>query len=318
MTGNATLPKLTLGKIQAEAPAENPQTPTDSCNPSATTSIAKALRRGRTLLDGSSDSAALDAEVLLCFVLDKQRAYLRTWPERLLQPEQQRRYQKLLQQRRAGHPVAYLTGSREFWSREFIVTPDVLIPRPETELLIERALGLLPQGQKLQVLDLGTGSGAIAVTLAAERPQWRVTATDISAAALSIARSNARHHAAANIRFHRSRWFDDLPDARYDLIVSNPPYIAPDDEHLQQGDLRFEPQTALAADRNGIADIEEIINKARRQLHPGGRLLLEHGCDQQRAVQTLLQRCRYSEIHTHTDLAGLPRVSLARWPGISC
>jgi len=320
MTGSASATGKTQGlALHGKNPAEKQlfsAMPANPRNLPDTASIAAALRHGRELLCETSECALLDSEVLLCFVLGKQRSYLRTWPEHLLLPEQQQRFLRLLLQRHAGQPIAYLTGSREFWSREFIITPDVLIPRPETELLIEHALELLPRQQALEVLDLGTGSGAIAVTLAAERPLLHITATDISPAALHIASRNARRHRTTNIRFHQSRWFEDLPAACYDLVVSNPPYIAPQDAHLQQGDLRYEPQTALVAGHGGLADIEEIIDAARRQLKTGGHLLLEHGYDQQNAVQEILRRCHYCEIRSYPDLAGLPRVSSGLWTGI--
>jgi len=319
MTGSASATGKPQGSaLHGKTPVENQLFTTMQANhrdlPDQA-SIAAALCHGRELLSGSSESAALDAEVLLCFVLETQRSYLRTWPERLLLPEQQQHFLRLLSERHAGQPIAYLTGRREFWSREFIVTPDVLIPRPETELLIEHALELLPRQQALAVLDLGTGSGAIAVTLAAERPLLQITATDISSAALHIAKLNARRHQTTNIHFCQSRWFEDLPVARYDLVVSNPPYIAAQDMHLQQGDLRFEPQTALLARHHGLADIEEIIDTARRRLKIGGHLLLEHGYDQQNAVQEILCRCHYREIRSYPDLAGQPRVSTGLWLG---
>lgn len=271
--------------------------------------IQSALAEATALLKEVSDSAALDAEVLLCLVLEKDRSYLRAWSEKRLSSTQRLQFQKLLQQRRQGQPIAYLTGTREFWSREFKVTPDVLIPRPDTELLIELSLQLIPRHQPCKIIDLGTGSGAIAVTLAAERPDSEVIATDISSAALKIAKENAALHGITNIRFQQSAWFENIEKDEFDLVVSNPPYIAADDPHLQQGDLRFEPQHALVAEDNGYKDIFQIAESASHYLKTGGHLLVEHGGEQQEFVQTIFQTFSYQNVQTHKDLAGLPRVT---------
>lgn len=267
-----------------------------------------ALQAATELLTESA-SAALDAEVLLCLVLQKQRSYLRTWPEQDLPANLALQFWALIEQRQQGTPIAYLTGYREFWSRDFLVTPDVLIPRADTELLIELCLALIPTDKPCKIIDLGTGSGIIAITLAAERPLAELTGTDLSLAALAIAKANAAHHQITNVQFYQSDWFASVPDGSYQLIVSNPPYIAEHDEHLQLGDLRFEPRSALSAAESGLADIRMITKQAYPRLESGGYLLIEHGYDQQQQVQRIFNDCHYQQIQTITDLAGLPRVS---------
>ena len=276
-------------------------------------SVKSALQTTAEMLAQVSNSALLDAEILLCLVLQKNRAFLRAWPEKSLSDQQTRHFQALVQKRRQGTPIAYLIGSREFWSRDFSVTPDVLIPRPETELLIQLALDLIPENTSLAVLDLGTGSGIIAITLAAERPAISVYATDNSVEALDIARANAIVHQTGNIHFHQHYWFNSLPKQQFDLIVSNPPYIASDDPHLQQGDLRFEPQTALIAEQQGLKDIAEIADHARQFLKTDSYLLTEHGYDQQQQVQSIFKKLNFCQIATHRDLSGQSRVTSARW-----
>ncbi len=199
--------------------------------------IKTLLPNAAKTLASHSDSPLLDAEVLLGFVLDKPRTYLRAWCDNTLTVQQQATFEALIKQRQQGTPIAYLIGTREFWSRDFRVTPDVLIPRPDTELLIELSLELIPKNQVVKLIDLGTGSGIIALTLAAERPYAQVTAVDASLAALEIAKHNAQYHQLANIEFYQSDWFSNVPKSLFDLVISNPPYIAPDDEHLQQGDI---------------------------------------------------------------------------------
>ncbi len=276
--------------------------------------FAGALAAGRHQLGETSASPALDAEVLLMHVLGCDRARLRAWPEKLLTPAQAGQYATLIERRRQGCPVAYLTGEREFWSRPFQVAPGVLIPRPETELLIELALAAIPADQSVNLLDLGTGSGIIAITLAVERPRARVAAVDASAEALAIAQANATRHAALNLRFFQGDWLSPLPlTQRYDLIVSNPPYIAEDDPHLRQGDLRHEPGLALASGPDGLTALRRIIAEARAFLKPGGALLLEHGYDQADAIAALLRDSGYGEITHHRDLQGHRRATMARY-----
>ena len=260
-----------------------------------------------------SDSPLLDAEVILCWLLEKPRSYLRTWPDKQLDPKQGNDFWALIEQRQKGIPVAYITGKREFWSREFVVSKDVLIPRPDTELLIELCLDLIPENKSVKLLDLGTGSGIIAITLAAECPQLQITACDFSNAALDIARHNASRHQINNIEFFQSDWFGSIPENKFRLIVSNPPYLAEDDEHLHSGDLRFEPQTALIANENGLSDIRNIAGTARQYLENGGHLLIEHGYQQQQTVQAIFKDFHYHNIKTHTDLSGQPRVTYGQW-----
>jgi release factor glutamine methyltransferase len=276
--------------------------------------IATLLKGAASLLSDSSESSALDAEILLCLALDKPRSHLRAWPDRKLEPDQIRHFQALLQQRRQGTPIAYLTGRREFWSREFRITPDVLIPRPETELLIEISLTLFKKDQPTKIIDLGTGSGIIAITLANELPKAEVTATDLSPAALHIAKHNAAEHQAGSIRFLHSNWFAAVPQETFDLVISNPPYIAENDSHLQQGDVRFEPRTALTAPSQGLADIQTIADEARRYLKTGGHLLIEHGYDQEHAVQSIFRDLGYDNVQTYIDLSGQPRATYGKNP----
>ena len=277
-------------------------------------SIESTLSEATRALLSVSDSPRLDAEILLCLVLAQERSHLRAWPEKQLTVEQRRHFETLLQQRRSGIPIAYLTGHREFWSREFEVSPDVLIPRPDTELLIELALELMRADTPYKLVDLGTGSGIIGITLAAERPLAEITATDVSPEALAIARRNADKHHIRNIVFAESNWFDGLPtDAQFNLVTSNPPYIAPADPHLTQGDVRFEPQSALIAGRQGLSDIEIIVATARRHLLSPGHLLIEHGYDQQHQVQSIFKKLGYKQVKTHRDLSGQPRVTYGQW-----
>ncbi|MGZ4990967.1 MAG: peptide chain release factor N(5)-glutamine methyltransferase [Methylobacter sp.] len=275
--------------------------------------IKSVLRDAADILAAISDSPLLDAEILLGQVLNKQRSYLRAWPDQQLEPAQLAAFKTLLEQRRHGLPIAYITGNREFWSRDFRVTPDVLIPRPDTELLIELSLKLIPLDEPFKIIDLGTGSGIIAITLAAERPNAQIDATDFSLAALRIAQLNADRHHIDNVRFYQSSWFTDVPADKFNLIISNPPYIAEDDIHLQQGDIRFEPQTALCATDQGLGDIKIIADVARNYLESQGHLLIEHGYDQERQVQTLFKDLHYDKVQTYTDLSGQPRVTYGQF-----
>lgn len=251
---------------------------------------------------------AADARVLLRATLGVGDAYLAAHPERVLQDAERRRFRDLVARRRAGEPVAYLAGEREFYSLSFKVTPAVLIPRPETELLVEAALERIAPPAPCRVLDLATGSGCVAVAIAARRPQARVTATDRSRAALAVARENAARH-GVSVEFLESDWFEALPDRRFDLIVANPPYIAAGDPHLERGDLRFEPQDALIAGPTGLECIEAIVEHAVRHLNTRGRLLFEHGFDQGACARALLAASGYDHVVTRRDLAGIERLS---------
>ena len=259
-----------------------------------------------------SETPRLDAELLLAAALERSRSYLHAWPERMPEPDRATRFLAWLDRRQAGEPIAYLLGRREFWSLELEVTPDTLIPRPETELLVELALERLPADQTLALADLGTGSGAIALALAAERPRTRIVATDRSPAALAVARRNARRLNIGNVEFREGDWCAPLVGERFDLLVSNPPYIAATDPHWRQGDLRFEPAAALVAGEDGLDALRSIIAQAPACLRTGGWLLLEHGWTQGAAVLELLRSHGYGECRTLLDLASRPRVTLGQ------
>jgi release factor glutamine methyltransferase len=259
-----------------------------------------------------SDEARRELEVLLSHALGRDRAWLYAHADDALPAEQAIRFHQLLVRRAAGEPVAYLIGSREFWSLDLVVTSDVLIPRPETELLVELALQKIPQAEKVEIADLGTGSGAIALALARERPRARVLATDVNDAALVVARANAQRLAIGNIEFAQGNWCDALGSHAIDVIVSNPPYIAENDAHLTQGDLRFEPRAALASGSDGLDAIRAIVGGAPPHLKPGGWLLLEHGFEQGAVVRDLLARGGFAEVATACDLEGRERVAVGR------
>lgn len=254
-----------------------------------------------------------EARVLLRVVLQHDDAWLLAHGDADLSAAQSQQYAALVARRSAGEPMAYITGRREFYGRDFAVSPAVLIPRHETELLVELALQRLPAGAPHRVLDLGAGSGCIGVTLAAERPQSQVTLVDASEAALEIARANAARWASANTTLLRSDWYAAVAAERYALIVANPPYVAEGDAHLQQGDLRFEPQSALVAGADGLDDIRRIVAGAPAHLTPGGWLLFEHGHDQAAACAQMLAVAGFQDIFNAPDLAGIPRVSGGRW-----
>jgi release factor glutamine methyltransferase len=257
---------------------------------------------------------ALEARMLVQHVLGLGAAHLIAHPEQPVAPDALARLRDAQRRRLDGEPLAYITGEREFHGLVLRVGPAVLIPRPETELLVDLALQALPANEPLRVLDLGTGSGAIAVALAAGRPAWSVHAVDKSAGALVLAAENARRH-AARVRFIESDWFSALDGECFDLVVSNPPYVAHDDPHMGQGDLRFEPRMALDGGAGGFGCIRRISREARRHLVPGGRLMFEHGHDQAARTRILLRELGYGEVGSHADLAGIDRVTVARTPG---
>lgn len=250
-----------------------------------------------------------DAEALLLHTLGKPRSWLYSHADDALDEDVQTAYAALLERREAGEPVAYITGRRGFWSLELEVTPATLIPRPETELLVELVLQRLPHDAACTVADLGTGSGAIALAIARERPLARVTAIDASTDALAVARRNAQSHEIGNVIFANGDWLAPLTGQHFDLIVSNPPYIEVADPHLVQGDLRFEPVVALASGHDGLDDIRRIVRDARSYLQPGGWLLFEHGWNQGDAARTLLAAAGYAEVFTAKDLEQRDRVS---------
>jgi release factor glutamine methyltransferase len=255
-----------------------------------------------------------EAEILLRGVLGCSRVRLIAHPEEAVDLRKAHSAQACFARRRSGEPIAYITGWREFYGLALRVTPDVLIPRPETEQLVELGLERLPLGAPARILELGTGCGAIAVALASLRPESRITATDISERALDVARRNARELPVA-IDFARSDWFESIDAGPFDLVVSNPPYVADGDPHLGQGDPRFEPSVALAGGADGLACIREIAAGAREHLRTGGSLLLEHGYDQGEACVALLRGLGYSGVADFRDLAGLPRACAATWRG---
>lgn len=259
----------------------------------------------------NSPSPRLDAELLLAHALGKPRSYLHTWPEREPGAEQCQRFIEHLARRRRGEPVAYILGRQGFWSLDLEVAAHTLIPRPDTELLVETSLQLLP-ATAAQVLDLGTGTGAIALALASERQAWQVTGVDRVAEAVALAERNARQLRLDNVRFHQSHWFSGLQGHHYGLIVSNPPYIRAGDPHLSQGDVRFEPDSALVAGEDGLDDIRQIIAQAPAYLQDAGWLLLEHGYDQAEAVRALLAEGGFVEIESRRDYGGHERISLGR------
>ena len=277
------------------------------------TTLAQALKQAISQLY-MHGQAALDAEVLLAHVLNKPRVYLHTWPETELSQIQDSRFRKLIRQRATGQPVAYLTGQREFWSLNFAVNPDALIPRPETELLVEQTLALLAENEPLRIADLGTGSGAVAIALAHEREHWQLYAIDRSLQCVKLAQHNARRLGVDNLCFITTDWSKALAAHSFDAIVTNPPYIANQDLHLQQGDVRFEPAHALASGPEGLDDLRELTGDAPRVLKPGGWIVVEHGMEQAGDVHKLLNNMAFKNITTTRDLAGLERVSCAQQP----
>lgn len=264
------------------------------------------------VLQETSPTPKIDAEYLLQHASNQRLAWLISHASDAADPETVKNFYKLLKKRQQGQPIAYLLGSRQFWTLDLLVTPDVLIPRPDTETLVEQALSRLDNKYPLRILDLGTGSGAIALSIAKERSNCQVTATDNSAEALSIAQQNAQRNKINNIRFIESHWFNALKGETFDMIMSNPPYIAEQDEHLKAGDVRFEPISALSSGIDGLEDLTIICNEASQHLSDNGYLLLEHGYDQQQAVQNLLQQNGYQQIETFADLNQLPRVTVGQ------
>lgn len=258
--------------------------------------------------------AGLEASILLAKAIAQDRAYLLAHADDALNAEHDAAFEALLKRRLAGEPMAYLLGRREFYGLDFVVSPAVLIPRPETELLVDTALELIPPQGAYRVLDLGTGSGAIALSLAKHRPRAEFTAVDSSAAALAVAKQNALHLSVANVEFVQSDWFSAVNEAQpYQLIIANPPYIAADDPHTQRGDLRFEPKAALISGADGLDAISHIVVKAPAFLVKDGQLLFEHGFTQKEACLALLQRHGYRVKRALNDLGGQPRAILSRY-----
>jgi release factor glutamine methyltransferase len=267
----------------------------------AQTSLAKLV---------DTNEAKLDAQLLLQHVLNVNRAWLISHQHDALPSSIHETYRALINRRMKGEPIAYILGTREFYGLNLKVTPATLIPRPDTETLVEAALARIPLQKNLTICDLGTGSGAIALAIAKHRPQAFVLALDASQTALDIAIENAQSLKIANIKFILSNWFSCIKDQKFDVIVSNPPYIESNDIHLNQGDLRFEPTSALASGQDGLDDIRSIINQAPQHLHPHGWLLLEHGYNQAEPVAALLKQSGFCRISHLQDLAGIHRVTL--------
>jgi release factor glutamine methyltransferase len=275
------------------------------------TTLANAIRDAALQLPG--DEARLEAELLLAHALDRPRSWFYAHAGDMLSERDAEAFADLLKRRDAGEPVAQITGHRGFWSLDLAVTPDTLIPRPETELLVELALARMPRTQPLRVLDLGTGTGAIALAVASERPLAEVTAVDASEPALLVARANAAD-AGLPLRLLHGDWFDAVPGERFDLVLSNPPYIADADPHLRQGDLRFEPRMALASGADGLDALRQIAAGASAHLRPGGWLMVEHGHEQGAAVRALFSEAGLGSIGTERDLEQRERVTLGRLP----
>jgi release factor glutamine methyltransferase len=273
--------------------------------------VQALIRRGWARLAASSESSRLDAEVLLAHALRQPRSYLLAHDDERLDEPTIARYLALLARCAQGEPLAYLTGEREFWSLPLTVTPDVLVPRPETELAVERCLALR-DASPAEVADLGTGSGAVALALAVERPRWRILATDRAAAALRVAVGNASRLGVGNVDFAEGDWFAPLLGRRFDLIVSNPPYVAAGDPALQA--LRHEPAAALTPGPSGMEALRHIVLQAPGHLLPGGWLVLEHGAGQADDVAASLVDAGFARVRCHTDLAGRDRVTEAKWP----
>jgi len=275
--------------------------------------LEQAIAAGADLLASSSESAKLDAQVLLLHILQKPRSYLFTWPEHVLSNEQQSQFNVFLQRRLKGEPVAHITGLREFWSLSLEVNATTLIPRPDTETLVECALNLAML-DTAKVLDLGTGTGAIALALGCEMPNWQIVAVDRVTEAVALANKNQQRLGINNVDVKQSNWFSALQGERFNLIVTNPPYIEQDDIHLNQGDVRFEPLSALVADDAGMSDIKQIITQSRDYLLSSGYLLIEHGFEQAEAVRHLFKEMAFINIKTVKDFGNNDRVTLAQWP----
>ena len=272
-----------------------------------------AIKEAVERLSDSSDSARLDAEMLLCRSIDMPRSYVFAHPDDELDELALDRFDTLVSRRADGEPMAYIMGTREFWSHELLVSPATLVPRPETELLVDLALREIPRKAEWRILDLGTGSGAIAIAIAAERPLCDVTATDISKDALAIARENVRQAGLANVSCLEGNWTEPVQERTFDIIVSNPPYGAADDAALKT--LRFEPVTALASGQDGLDDIRVLADECPSIMGDSGWLMIEHGAEQRDAVASVLEAAGWIDLQCHTDLAGLPRVTVARRGG---
>ncbi|ABV38062.1 modification methylase, HemK family [Shewanella sediminis HAW-EB3] len=275
--------------------------------------LVEALEWASSQLHKISDTPKLDAEVILLHIIHQQRGYLYTWPDERLTSDQVTAFGEMVARRLLGTPIAHIVGEREFWSLPFMVNPTTLIPRPDTEILVETALNL-PLADSARVLDLGTGTGAIALSLAYEKPEWQITAVDKIIEAVALAKANRAHLKLPQVEIVQSDWFDSVACYDFNLIVSNPPYIDETDEHLSQGDVRFEPQSALTAGEEGFADLYHIASCARDYLAPGGYLLLEHGYQQAIQLRKKMIELGYENVATVRDFGSNDRCTLGRWP----
>jgi release factor glutamine methyltransferase len=260
------------------------------------------------------DSAFFETSILLQHILKVNRAWLISHENEFLTPENKAIFEALVTKRMTGKPIAYILGEREFYGLRLKVTPDTLIPRPDTETLVDAALEKIPNNRSTTLLDLGTGTGAIALAIAKHRPLAHITAVDASESALKVAQQNAQNLSISNVTFLPSNWFDALPNQVFDMIISNPPYIADHDPHLSQGDLRFEPRSALASGIDGLDDIRQIIDQASSHLKASGWLMLEHGYNQAERIANMLLQAEFIEVQHVQDLAGIQRVTLGQWP----
>jgi len=265
------------------------------------------------LIYNTSDTPRIDAEVLMQHVIQRPLAWLLSYGDTIASNEHMQHFFKLIAERQTGKPIAYIIGSRDFWTLNLQVNEHVLIPRPDTETLVEKALEILDRHSAYSILDLGTGSGAVALSLAKELPQATVLASDAHQDALNIAIGNAAHNSIHNVQFLLSDWFTELEDQRFDLIAANPPYIEAGDEHLNQGDLRFEPDSALIANNEGLSDLEYIIQNSVRFINNHGHVIVEHGYNQQAAVAELFEQHGYSNIICHQDINQLPRCTVGQY-----
>ena len=280
--------------------------------PVKNTTIAACIADGQEQLASCSDSAKLDTQILLGFVLEKDRTYLLTWPEQELTNQTVQEFLTLLQRRIFGEPIAYIVGVQEFWSLSFRVSPATLIPRPDTEVLVELVLENFGEEDSLHCLDLGTGTGAIALALASEQPNWQIDAVDFNIDAVKLAQQNAKALQLTQVNIFHSDWFSAVNHYKFDVIVSNPPYIDVLDENLTQGDVRFEPDSALVADENGLGDIKYIAQQAKNYLTSQGALFFEHGFEQGEAVRNILIDLSYNNVETVRDFNGHERITWAK------
>ncbi len=274
--------------------------------------VRRALKKAHNALENAGLAGRLDAEVLLAVALKKPRSFLHGWPEQELTSNQLGSLDALLARRLAGEPLAYITGKREFWSLTLKVNKHTLIPRAETETLVEQALNRIPADTNTAVVDLGTGSGAVALAIASERPMAQITATDVSEDALALARENGSALNLMNVEWQQGNWFKPLAGRQFDVIISNPPYVAEGDPYLEQGDLPAEPRVALIASGDGLDAIRNIARGAKDALVADGWLLLEHGYDQEQAVAGILSDAQYDTIASYKDASGIARVTEGR------